>query len=259
MPRYFIRLSYKGTRYHGWQYQNNALTVQEVVNNALSLLLRKTIAVTGAGRTDTGVHALDFYAHFDDNQCYDKVFLEQIVFRLNSFLPNDVSVKEIFPVQPGAHARFSAISRTYKYYISTCKNPFRKEFSYYLYGKINVPLMNRGSEMLMGKHDFSSFSKADTDVTTNICSISFATWTTEDAELVFTITADRFLRNMVRAIVGTLLELGTGKITLEDFKQIFERRNRSNAGESVPACGLWLHHIEYPADINLFTHPNPSL
>jgi tRNA pseudouridine38-40 synthase len=245
LTRYFIRLAYDGTSFHGWQRQPNAATVQQALEEAMSMMLRSSIVLTGAGRTDTGVHATEFFAHFDYTSRLTKPECEKLVFRLNGYLCGDIALFEIFPVKEDAHARFSAVSRTYRYCIAGVPDPFRRDFTHYHYGAIDQDLMNEGAALIMGYHDFTSFSKVDTDTATNICRISHARWEMEGTELVFTITADRFLRNMVRAIVGTLLELGTGKISLEDLKSIIESKNRCNAGDSVPGKGLTLHRIVY--------------
>jgi tRNA pseudouridine38-40 synthase len=244
--RYFIRLAYDGTRFHGWQRQPNGITVQQTLEEAMTMMLRTPILLTGAGRTDTGVHASEFYAHFEISRIFEPVELEKLVFKLNAYLSHDIAVYAIFRVSGDAHTRFSAISRTYKYYVSRLPDPFRRPFAHYIYGDIDVGLMNRGAALLMAYDDFTSFSKVDTDTATNICRISQAQWETEGPELVFTITADRFLRNMVRAIVGTLLQLGTGKISLDDLKLIIESKDRSRAGDSAVAKGLTLWKIVYP-------------
>lgn len=251
MTRYLIRLAYDGTAFHGWQRQPNAPTIQQTLEEAMTMILRTPVALTGAGRTDTGVHAEEFFAHLDLDQNLLPPEREKLIFRLNSFLGVDIAIFDIFPVSENVHARFSASSRTYRYCIARTKNPFRRNYTHYIHGDIDIELMNKGAAMIMSYHDFTSFSKVDTDTKTNICKISFAQWVEEGTELVFTITADRFLRNMVRAIVGTLLQLGIGKITLEDLKQVVESNNRSNAGDSVPARGLILHRIVYPEDIYL--------
>jgi tRNA pseudouridine38-40 synthase len=249
LNRYFIRLAFNGTAYHGWQIQKNASSVQQSLTNVLALLLHEPIELTGAGRTDAGVHAWDYYAHFDLENQLDEKRRSNLVFKLNGFLQEDIVINDILPVIPGANARFSAKSRTYRYVISTCKNPFLTGYAYYLYGKLNLDLMNKGAAILLETKDFTSFSKVNTDTKTNICTVTYARWEREGDELVFTIRANRFLRNMVRAIVGTLLELGRERITLEDFKQIIASKNRSDAGGSVPACGLFLANIEYPEEI----------
>lgn len=247
--RYFIRLAYNGKNYHGWQLQENAVTVQEVLENALSLQLNEVIKTTGAGRTDTGVHAREFYAHFDVIKLIQDI--PKLVFKLNSFLPDDISVFDIFPVKEEAHARFDAISRTYKYQITRQKDPFNSEFSYYLYGDIDLDKMNEAAKILFDYTDFTSFSKTGTQVKTNDCRISYAKWEQVGNMMTFTITADRFLRNMVRAIVGTLLDNGKGNLDENGFRKIIESRSRSYAGYSVPACGLFLDKIEYAEDIFL--------
>lgn len=249
LNRYFIRLAFNGTAYHGWQIQKNANTVQQSLTDALSILLREPIGLTGAGRTDAGVHAWDYWAHFDLEDQLDESSRNNLVFKLNGFLPGDIVIYDILPVKPGANTRFSAISRTYRYVISSLKNPFLAGYAYYLYGTLNVDLMNEGAGILLETKDFTSFSKVNTDTKTNICSVTYAGWEKEGDELIFTIKANRFLRNMVRAIVGTLLELGRERITLEDFRQVIAGKNRSDAGGSVPACGLFLANVEYPEDI----------
>jgi len=213
--------------------------------------LRIPVSLTGAGRTDAGVHAADFYAHFELNDMWSEEELKRLVFRLNRFLCDEISVSSIFPVHPRAHARFNATSRTYRYCVARSKNPFRRNYSHYVYGPIDTELMNEGAAVIMHYNDFTSFSKVDTDTRTNICTITSANWEMEGNELVFTITADRFLRNMVRSIVGTLLELGLGKISIGDLKVIIESKNRSNAGDSMPSKGLVLHRIVYPENIYL--------
>jgi tRNA pseudouridine38-40 synthase len=244
MHRYFVQLSFKGTAYHGWQIQPNAVSVQEIVEKALSTILREEIAVVGAGRTDTGVHASFYVLHFDaSEEIWDG---QKLVFRLNNFLPDDIAVQKIWPVSKDAHARFSAVSRTYHYYIATDKNPFQTETVYYYHGKLDVYKMNEAAKLLFEYDDFTSFSRLHTDVKTNLCKIFQAEWVTEGEMLIFKIKADRFLRNMVRAIVGTLLEVGKGKLTLEDFRKIIEKKDRGAAGTSAPAQGLFLVDVEYP-------------
>ena len=245
LQRYFLQMSYKGTNYHGWQVQPNAVSVQEVMEKALSLILREEISVVGAGRTDTGVHASFFVLHFDlenEKWCDEN----NLVHKLNRFLPSDIAVQRIWKVDSDDHARFSAVSRTYRYYITTVKNSFRTETSYYYPGKLDVEKMNRAASVLTGYDDFTSFSRLHTDVKTNRCKIIQAEWTTKGTQLIFTIQADRFLRNMVRAIVGTLLEIGRGKLTIDDFREIIERKDRGAAGASAPAQGLFLVDITYP-------------
>jgi tRNA pseudouridine38-40 synthase len=243
--RYFIQLSYKGTRFHGWQIQANAATVQEILEKALGTVLHEKLPLVGCGRTDTGVHAEKFYAHFDTNQIVENP--KQLIFKLNSFLPKDIAIQDLFRVSDEMHSRFSALSRTYQYRIATRPNPFLTEFSYYHYGKLNIEQMNRAAVILFEYQDFTSFSKLHSDTKTNICKIIEAGWNENENLLQFTITADRFLRNMVRAITGTMLEIGLEKIDLNQFRKIIESKNRSNAGFSVPACGLFLSNIEYSA------------
>lgn len=247
MIRYFIKLAYKGGAFHGWQRQLNGITVQQVLEEAMSLIMRETVSLTGAGRTDTGVHANEYFAHFDSGNEISAEELKKLIFRFNAYLPEDIAIYDIFPVPAWTHARFSAVTRTYQYCISTRKNPFRFGFYHFLYGKIDLEIMNRGGELLTTYNDFTSFSKVDTDTKTNICKLYAARWEQIGDELVFTIQADRFLRNMVRAIVGTLLQLGMGKISLEELREIIESLDRSKAGDSVPACGLYLVKIDYPS------------
>jgi len=243
--RYFVQLSYKGTQYHGWQVQPNAVSVQEILNEAFSKILREKIEVTGAGRTDTGVHAINYIAHFDSEK--DRLDRDnKIIFKLNSYLPNDIAINKVMHVIPEAHARFDANSRTYHYRIHQHKDPFLKEISWFYPFKLDIGLMNKAAELLLTFTDFTSFSKLHTDVKTNHCKITEAYWLAENNHLTFVITADRFLRNMVRAIVGTLLDVGKNKISLNDFIQIIANKNRSDAGLSVPAHGLYLMHVTYP-------------
>ena len=242
--RYFIQLSYKGTNYVGWQFQPNGLSIQESLEKALSLILRDEIKVTGAGRTDAGVHARFFIAHFDS--IIDIIDIKKVIYSLNNYLSNDIAIQDIRRVNDDAHARFDALSRTYNYRVSTVKSPFELEFSYYLKFKPDIELMNKAAKLLFEFKDFTSFSKLHTDVKTNNCKIEIAEWKQEGDILIFVIKADRFLRNMVRAIVGTLLDVGNGKVSLEEFKTIIELKDRSEAGFSVPAQGLYLVGIEYP-------------
>ncbi len=243
--RYFLSLSYFGEAYHGWQRQPNAISVQEVLEQALSTLLRNPIAIVGAGRTDAGVHARQIFAHFDAEQ----ELPPDLTHRLNRYLPEDIAVKGIYSVPEDAHARFSATSRTYEYHIVLEKDPFQRDRAYLLQRSLNVDQMNAAAEILTSYEDFECFSKSNTDVKTFNCKISKAYWKEEGSLLIFTIKADRFLRNMVRAIVGTLLEVGEGKLTLEDVKAIIKSRNRSEAGVSVPAKGLYLTRVEYSDSI----------
>jgi tRNA pseudouridine38-40 synthase len=246
--RYFIFISYKGTSYHGWQLQPNSITVQKILDDALSVVLNEKISATGAGRTDAGVHAMLFCAHFNSIST-DLSTNTKLIFKLNNYLPKDISVNSISKVLPDANARFSAISRTYKYYISRMKDPFFDNSSWFLHGNPNVVAMNESCIELLKHSDFTSFSKLHSDTKTNICKIYSATWEEKDNRLVFTIKADRFLRNMVRAIVGTMVEIGLGKINIEEFEQIIVDKNRGRAGKSAPAQGLFLTDIEYPVEI----------
>jgi len=245
--RYFIELAYKGTHFHGWQVQPNAVSVQESLEKALSTITREPIAVTGAGRTDTGVHARYFVAHFDS----EKLTLDHPDFthKLNSFLCKDVVVFGISKVGVEAHARFDALSRTYQYHLNLRKDPFSLETSWHFFKQPDLHSMNEASRILFEYTDFTSFSKLHTDVKTNNCKIYQAEWEQDGANIVFTVRADRFLRNMVRALVGTILEVGIGKMDLNGFRKIIEMKDRGAAGLSVPAHGLFLTNIEYPENI----------
>ncbi|MBK7183572.1 MAG: tRNA pseudouridine(38-40) synthase TruA [Bacteroidetes bacterium] len=250
MQRYFLQLSYKGTAYHGWQVQENTPhTIQQVLNEKLSMVLNEPIQVTGCGRTDTGVHAKDYYAHFDTTKTDLIANHDKWIYKLNSVLPSDIAVYQLIEVGPEASTRFDAISRTYEYWISRQKNPFMIDAANFISSPLNLEAMNNAAKILLDYTDFSCFSKSNTQTFTNNCKITEAYWKEEDNCIVFTITADRFLRNMVRAIVGTLLEIGEGKTKIEDLKSIIESKNRSNAGASVPACGLYLTKIKYPSQL----------
>lgn len=241
MKRYFIELAYKGTNYHGWQVQPNAITVQQVLEDALSKKLQETIKITGAGRTDTGVHASFFVAHFESETEVN----EKTIFSLNRILPKDISVFNIYEVQLNKHARFDAKIRTYEYRISTIKDPFYNETTAFIPAEYNLELLNFASDILLTYTDFTSFSKLHTDAKTNNCDITEAHWVKEKSVVIFKITADRFLRNMVRAIVGTLLDVNSGKINLEEFKAIIKAKDRNQAGKSADAEGLFLVDIKY--------------
>ncbi len=241
--RYFIEFAYKGTHYHGWQYQPNAISVQETLNNVFSTLLQENIEIVGAGRTDTGVHASQMYGHFNTQKTLDLAKLKQ---RINSFLPKDIALFRIIPVHEEAHARFDATSRTYHYYISTQKNVFNTELAWHNHHTLDINTMNEACKILFEYTDFECFSKTHTDVHTFNCKITEAYWRKENENLIFTITADRFLRNMVRAIVGTMVDIGTHKITKEDLIHIIESKDRKKAGFSVPAQGLFLSKVTYP-------------
>lgn len=247
--RYFIYLSFDGTQYHGWQIQNNARSVQHEISHSVSVLLKQAVQVTGCGRTDTGVHAAMFVAHFDCPEAIGNT--DDFAYRLNALLPRDIRIFGLRRVKDLAHSRFSAVKRTYKYYYVSSRNPFRIHFTQVIQGKPNIDAMNEACKFLLGNKNFSSFSKAHTQVKTFICNVSEAYWEKQGEELIFTITADRFLRNMVRAIVGTLIEVGLNKISPADFLNIIKGGKRAEAGASVAARGLFLHDIEYPADIYL--------
>ena len=243
--RFFIELSYSGSNYHGWQIQPNTNTVQEELTTALSTILSDAINVVGAGRTDTGVHARQMFVHFDTEIALD---IPNLIPKLNGFLPNDIAIHKIFKVADDAHARFDAISRTYQYHITNEKSPFNRNI-YLHYKTLDIDAMNLACKYLLGKQDFTSFSKLHTQTHTNDCDVMMANWQQQENELIFTIKADRFLRNMVRAIVGTLLEVGEGKIIAEKIKEIITKKDRSEAGVSVPAHALFITKIEYPKKI----------
>lgn len=246
--RYFIKFAYNGAKYHGWQVQPNAKSVQEVLDLQLSLLFKHHIETVGAGRTDTGVHASCMYAHFNTNHLLENP--DSLVFKLNKMLPEDIVVYQLLRVNNNAHARFDAVSRTYQYHVHRFKDVFVNNQSLYLFGNINVDLMNEACKILLQHNDFACFSKSHTDVKTTICHIEKAEWNVEnDIHLVFTIKANRFLRNMVRAIVGTMLEIGQGKMSLDGFINVLESKNRSLAGQSVAAKALFLTDIVYPGTI----------
>ena len=241
--RYFIWFSYDGTNYHGWQLQPNGNTVQAELQRGLSLLLREEITVTGAGRTDTGVHARQMAAHFDTDASFD---VDTLVMKMNGVLPSDISVCKVEQVSEELHARFSATARTYYYYIHTKKNPFLRHYSLELHYVLDFPLMNEAARILMEYEDFGAFCKAGSDVKTTICHVTAAQWH-QIAEDVwyFEITANRFLRNMVRAVVGTLIEVGRHRMTLDEFRQVIIGGRRTQAGESMPAQALFLEKVEY--------------
>ena len=243
MNRYFIKLAYNGSGFHGWQVQDNANSVQGEITDKLKLLLKTDLHIVGCGRTDTGVHANEFFTHFDTEITIDNT--NNLVFKLNSFLSEEIIIFDIYEVEADFHSRFSATKRTYKYYVSQKKNPFKNNLSYYFHHALNVAEMNKACSYLFDYEDFTSFSKLHTQTATNNCKIENAEWIEEDEMLVFTISADRFLRNMVRAIVGTIIEIGRGKLKAEDIKTIIEAKDRSKAGYSVPAQGLFLHRVEY--------------
>jgi tRNA pseudouridine38-40 synthase len=254
MQRYFIELSYDGTTYHGWQIQPNAFTVQECLDKALSVYFRQPVSTLGCGRTDSGVHATQFYAHFD-LQIREEGGVEPIrkkpdpfraVTGINSLLPYQIAVKRIFEVDHDAHARFGATERAYHYHIHFQKNPFKLNRSWLYKGELDMEAMNEAALLLLEHTDFSCFSKSNTQTFTNNCKITEAFFQKNEEGLIFTIRADRFLRNMVRAIVGTLIRVGKKELDIHQFQQIMESKDRSNAGQSVPACGLYLVNVIYP-------------
>lgn len=241
--RYFVEFAYNGTRYHGWQFQPNAISVQEDMNKAFSKILKQDINLLGAGRTDTGVHASHFVAHFD--LADEPQDIENIIFKLNRFLSHDIRIDRICRVPDNLHARFSAKSRTYKYIISREKSAFMHDFSWNIWFKMDYELMQEASRILLDYSDFTSFARLHTDTKTNLCEIRIAEWNKEDNFWIFTIQADRFLRNMVRSVVGTLVDIGCGKLTKDEFRKIIEAKDRSLAGQSAPPQGLFLAHIDY--------------
>lgn len=244
--RYFLEFSYKGTNYHGWQIQPNAITVQEILEKKMSTLLGEKISVTAAGRTDTGVHAKKMYAHFD----YDNLDKNKFIYRLNSFLPKDIAIHDLIHVKTDAHARFDAVSRKYLYYIHHKKNPFLEEVSWHWkFKELDIDKMNLAAAKLLDFNDFTSFAKLHTDNKTNICKVEKAKWTKQKDQYIFEIEADRFLRNMVRSIVGTLVEIGNNKLSHEDIIEIIEKKDRKFASASAPASGLFLAEVVYPNSI----------
>lgn len=241
--RYFVWFSYDGTAYHGWQIQPNGNSVQAELQRALSTLLREEISVTGAGRTDAGVHARQMVAHFDFSEAID---LEQLAYKLNRILPCDIAVDHVELVDDDMHARFSATSRTYHYYIHTKKDPFSRPYSTELHYELDFDKMNEAGRILMTYDDFGAFCKSHSDVKTTLCRVTKAEWVqTSETSWYFEITANRFLRNMVRAVVGTLIDVGRGRLTLDDFRKVIEGKRRTEAGESMPANALFLENIRY--------------
>jgi tRNA pseudouridine38-40 synthase len=247
MKRYFIYLAYNGKNYCGWQIQPNGPTVQQTLEEALGIWFRRAVPIVGAGRTDAGVHARMMVAHFDGEETTE--LPPFLVEKLNRLLPKDIVIAKIVPVREDAHARFDALSRTYHYYITTEKNPFNHELVYRLHGSLDFGAMNKACRELYCHTDFTSFSKLHTDVKTNNCRIAYAGWEKEGDVWKFTVTADRFLRNMVRAIAGTLLDVGRGKLTPECFRAIIEAKDRGQAGTSAPAHALFLTNITYPESV----------
>ena len=247
MRRYFLYLKYKGTSYKGWQVQPGKPTIQAEIERVLSILLQNEVCVTGAGRTDTGVHAEMMVAHFDSEISPGKSI--ELIYKLNRILPADISVQDLREVKTDSHARFNAISRTYQYRIATRKNPFLTGLRTYIYDPIDLDAMNKSCSYMIDYKDFTSFSKLHTDVKTNICNIQYAHWYADDYGIIFEIKANRFLRNMVRAIVGTQLEIGRKKLEPEEIRTIIEKKDRSAAGKSVKAEGLFLTAIDYPDEV----------
>ncbi len=244
--RYFIELSYNGTSYHGWQKQPNAITIQEVLESSLSTLLSSKTEVFGAGRTDAGVHAKQIIAHFNHEASLDA---DRLVYKLNAILPAEIAVKKISRVHENAHARFDAISRSYEYIVTLSKDPFKIKRAYYIKKDLDINLMNKGAKLLLNYTNFKCFSKSKTDVKTYNCTITEAKWERKEDVLIFSISANRFLRNMVRAIVGTLIEIGENKLSIDDLIRIIKSEDRGEAGYSVPAHGLYLTKVQYPITI----------
>jgi len=249
MKRYFITFSYDGTNYHGWQVQPNGNSVQETLQKALSTLLRMDISVTGAGRTDAGVHARMMVAHFDMPDDYAGFPLSdgaQLAYKLNRILPKDISINKVEQVSETLHARFSAVSRTYHYYIHSRKDPFLRHYSCELHYPLDFELMNEAGRILCEYEDFGAFCKAHSDVKTTLCHVTEAQWIqTSDSSWYFRITANRFLRNMVRAVVGTLVDVGRHRLSLDDFRKVIEGKKRTEAGDSMPGHALFLENIVY--------------
>lgn len=246
MPRFFFEISYNGSRYAGWQSQHNAIGIQDVVEDALSKILRTPLKIVASGRTDTGVHCIQQFFHCDIEKSFQSEMLMQ---RLNAFLPRDIAIRSIRLVKPDAHARYSARERTYQYHITMVKDPMLIGLALPFYKPLDVPTMNRAAALLCGEHDFTSFSKVNTDVHHFRCTVKKAEWTQKGHRLIFTITANRFLRGMVRAIVGTLLDVGTGKISVHDFKNIIQKKDRRAAGANADAQGLYLVRVKYPSSV----------
>ncbi len=246
--RYFFEISYSGSNYNGWQNQANALGVQQVVEETLSKLLREKTSIVGSGRTDTGVHCVQQFFHADTEKEIER---QDLLVRLNSFLPKDIAIRNILLVRSDAHARYDARERAYEYHITTFKNPLLVGRAYYLFKKCDILIMNEAAASLVGEHDFTSFSKVKTDVNHFRCTIKKAHWVKKADLLIFSISANRFLRGMVRAIVGTLLDVGSEKISFKDFQTIINSKDRKKAGMNVPAEGLYLTQVKYPKNIFL--------
>lgn len=245
--RYFLKLSYNGSEYHGWQRQDDVASIQQEIEEKLSIVFQSEISVTGCGRTDTGVHAKEFFAHFDVKNTIQDLGL--LLHKLNTMLSTSIAIQEIIPTTHEAHARFDATKRSYEYRITRAKNPFEHKTAYRFNIPLNLELMNKAGKLMLGKKDFGCFCKANADNFTNICTVYEANWKQENDLIVFKITANRFLRNMVRAVVGTMLEIGEEKMELEGFQQVLDSKDRTAAGRSVPACGLYLTKVEYPPEL----------
>ncbi len=245
--RYFFEIAYNGTNYHGWQRQNNAITVQQLLEEALTKILREETTILGSGRTDTGVHCEQQFFHIERATPIND--LEVVVYKVNNFLPEDIAIGQAFLVAGDTHARFSALSRTYEYRITTKKDPFNAPLRYFYNRPLDIKTMNEAAALLLGKHDFESFSRVKTEVNNFLCDITEARWVQQNHELIFHITANRFLRGMVRAIVGTLLKVGAGKMDVAEFKAIIAAKDRKQAGAAAPAQGLFLTGVTYPPEI----------
>ncbi len=244
--RFLFEITYRGTHYHGWQSQHNAIGIQQVIEEAMTKLLREKISIVGSGRTDTGVHCAQQFFHADIESGFE---FDTLIIRLNSLLPKDIAVRSIRKIKPDASARYDAFERTYQYHITRKKDPLREGLSFYFFKHLDLTVLESGARILLGKHDFECFSKVKTDVNHFICDITQAEWNQKGDMLVFTITANRFLRGMVRAVVGTLLDAGTGKITLDDIRTILKSKDRKKAGMNVPPEGLFLTSVKYPKTI----------
>lgn len=244
--RYFFEIAYHGANYHGWQSQQNALGVQTVVEGVMTKIFRSPVAITGSGRTDTGVHCEQQFFHVDFSEDFDSALVIQ---KMNSFLPRDIAINSIRKVKPDASARYDAIERTYRYQITRVKNPFLQGLSWHYFKSLEIENMNKAAAFIVGEHDFECFSKVKTDVNHFICDIKKAGWVEKGDDLIFTVCANRFLRGMVRAIVGTLLDVGTGKTTQKEFVSIIQSKDRKKAGANVPALGLYLEKVKYPSGI----------
>lgn len=244
--RYFLDIAYQGTKYHGWQIQKNAITIQEIIEDCLTKLLGEVTPIVGSGRTDAGVHALQQIAHFD---ALLTITPDELKHRMNGFLPNDIAINTIDPVTEDGHARYTAYSRSYQYCIHQQKNPFLQDRSLFYWQSLDIAIMNKAANYLIGTQDFKCFSKANTDVKHYICQITEAQWKKHNHQLIFYISANRFLRGMVRAIVGTLLMIGKNEVPIEELDEIIASKNRSRAGKSASACGLYLSEVKYPTEI----------